>query len=78
MSAAYLRGPEAAPRPERYVGCVGKHAFRDAATARRVAARSEFPLDVYRCKRCNGFHIGNPVPTTPYSERAACIREEPR
>lgn len=61
MSAAYLKGPKA----QRIINvphwCEGKHRFESGMTAAQVAALSRYPMDIYRCGLCGGFHIGSAI-----------------
>jgi len=65
----------ATTRTWRLASCEGKSAFRShaaaAADAKRIAQRSEKRLQVYHCRHCHHFHIGNSI------ERGAEFRRMP-
>jgi hypothetical protein len=39
--------------------CFGKHPFKRASDARKVARRGAIVAQVYRCPHCGQFHIGH-------------------
>jgi hypothetical protein len=45
-------------------GCNGKRQYDDHATADRIATtqkrRTEEPIEPYRCRYCQKWHVGNP------------------
>jgi hypothetical protein len=56
------REPDLDMSDRRAASCAGKIAYPNGAVAHRVFRRTrirKFQGDVYRCRFCRGFHIGN-------------------
>lgn len=41
--------------------CDGKHRFPNGAQAHRVGRAKPYPVNIYHCRFCGGFHIGSAI-----------------
>jgi rubrerythrin len=66
-------------QPGRADGCAGKAAFatfaRATAAATRGARRHEDKMNVYRCRFCGQFHVGEARPEPKRPRRHSMLEE---